>query len=188
MIISGSDAMELNEKTISMKTVFKGRVINLRTDQVTLPNGRIAGREVIEHSGGVGIVAITNHDEILLVNQWRYPFSSVLKEIPAGKLDLGENPVDCAFRELREETGAVAKEVTPLGKMLPSPGYTNEVIYLYYAKDLEMLEQQLDQDEFLLVEKVPFDEALAMVYENRITDAKTIIGILKANELRKTTT
>lgn len=172
--------MKLEEKTINQKYPFNGNVFKVRVDEAMLPNGNMASREIIEHSGGVGIVAITDKHEVLLVKQWRYPFSKVLLEIPAGKLNPNELPISCAYRELKEETGAYPNTMTYIGNMYPTPGYSNEVIHLFLATNLIMNEQELDQDEFLELVIIPLETALNMVETNEIVDAKTIIGLLQA--------
>lgn len=171
--------MNLNEKTLEEKLIYKGKIITLSCDKIELPNGKEASREVIRHSGGVGIVALSENDEVFLVNQFRYPYKSELLEIPAGKLNPGENPLECGKRELREETGATASEYTSLGRLLPSPGYTNEIIYMYLATGLSFGEMQLDDDEFLDVVKMPLKKAVEMVMSDELADAKTQIALLK---------
>lgn len=171
--------MELYEKRIERREIYNGRILKLVNDTVSLPNGNTAGREVVYHPGGVGVLAVTDASELLLVRQYRYPFEKTLLEIPAGKLDKSDSkPIDCGIRELKEETGAVAKNVTPLGKIFASPGYSNEIIYLFKATGLEFFDQHLDKDEFLNVIKMPFDTALEKVYAGEICDAKTVAAIL----------
>lgn len=171
--------MNLEEKTLEENLIYKGHIISLYCDKVELPNGRQSTREVVRHPGGVGIVALTEDNEVLFVNQFRYPYKSEVLEIPAGKLDPGENPLDCGKRELREETGASAKEYVSLGKLFPSPGYTNEIIYMYLAKELTYGEMQPDEDEFLNVSKMPLKKAVDLIMSGEISDSKTQIAILK---------
>jgi len=170
--------MELEEKTITSKRIYDGKVVHLLEDTALLPNGKICTREVIMHPGAVCIAALTDENELLMVRQFRYAFKEELLEIPVGKLEAGEDPKECGIRELREETGAVAKEFEVINKIYPSPGYSNEVIHIYFARDLSFENQQLDDDEFLKVEKIPFDKAVEMVHKGQIKDAKTIIAIL----------
>ena len=171
--------MNLVEKTLSQNYVFHGRIIHVRTDEAELPNGQLASREVVEHPGGVCVAALTDENELLFVRQFRYPYGEELLEIPAGKLSPGEDPFECGKRELKEETGAVAREYESLGKLYPSPGFCNEVIHMYFAKDLEFGEVCPDEDEFLEVVRIPLGEAVQMVLDNQITDAKTQAAVLK---------
>ncbi len=171
--------MVVNEKTISQKTVFKGRIITVHTDDVQLENGTSAYREVIEHSGGVCIVPLTEDLKVHVVRQFRYPFQKGLLEIPAGKKEYGEEPLECGIRELREEVGATADHMIPLGHMYPTPAYDTECIYIYLARGLHYGEQHLDEDEFLEVETIPLVQLKEMVMSGEIEDAKTQIAILK---------
>ncbi len=177
--------MNLTEKTLEKKTLFSGKILNLRRDTALLPNGEAAIREVIEHSGGVCVAALDQADNILLVRQFRYPYGELLLEIPAGKREAKDtDPLTCGKRELLEETGAVAKTFIDLGQLYPTPAYCNEIIYMFAAKDLTFKGQSLDQDEFLDVVKIPFGEAVEMVMTNEIKDAKTQAAILKLKLLR----
>ncbi len=175
--------MNLKEKQLKKEYMYNGRIISLRKDTIELPNGENALREVIEHPGGVGVIAYTEKKEILMVKQYRYPYGEVTLEIPAGKRDKGEDPFVTGQRELKEETGATAKTYLPLGELYPTPGYCAEIIWLYAAKDLEYSQSNPDADEFLECEKVPFDTAVKMVMNNEIKDSKTIIAILKLKNL-----
>ncbi len=167
------------EKTISSKTLYQGKIINLKLDTVQLENGATASREVVEHGGGVTVLALDNADNILFVRQFRYPYKQVLLELPAGKLEKGEDPAVCGLRELEEETGFTAKEYRPFGEVYPTPGYITEILYLFLAKDLQPSQQRLDPDEFLTVEKIPLDKAVELCLCGEIKDAKTLIAILK---------
>lgn len=169
----------LREEPLEQTYKFKGRIINLRVDQARLPNGRTASREVVEHPGGVCIAALTEQNELLFVRQFRYPYGEVLLELPAGKLDVGEDPLEAGKRELKEETGAAARDYTDLGKLYPSPGYCGEVIHMYMATGLSYGEMNPDEDEFLEVEKIPLKKAVQMVLDNEIRDAKTQAAVLK---------
>lgn len=176
--------MNLYEKTVSQDVRFSGHIINLRVDDVTLPNGKPATREVVEHPGGVCVAALTDQQELLFVRQFRYPYGEVLLELPAGKLDRGgEDPLEAGKRELREETGAVATAYRSLGKLYPSPGYCDEIIHLYMAQGLTFGDSEPDEDEFLECERIPLDRAVEMVLNNEITDAKTQVAILKVAAL-----
>ncbi len=178
--------MNLDEKTVKSETVYEGRVISLIKDTVTLPNGDTATREVVTHRGGVGVIAEDENGNILFVKQFRYPYKEVVLEIPAGKRDsLDEDPLECGKRELKEETGATAKNFYSLGSLYPTPGYCGEIIWIFAAKGLEFGNQHLDSDEFLNVEKIPLEKAVEMVLEDKIKDSKTQIAILKYNELKK---
>lgn len=175
--------MKLFEKTLKEEPIFKGRIINVHVDDVELEDGSLSKREVVDHGGGVSVVALTENDEILLVRQFRYPYKEVISEIPAGKLEKGENPYDAGMRELREETGYTTKALKSLGELLPTPAYCSEKIYLYLADELEFCGQELDEGEFLSVEKYPLDTLYEMVMNNEITDAKTSIAILKVKAI-----
>jgi ADP-ribose pyrophosphatase len=175
----GMFILNLTEKTLEENIVFEGHIITVSKDRIELPNGHESEREVVRHSGGVGIIALCDNGDVLLVNQFRYPYKSELLEIPAGKLNPGEDPLECGKRELQEETGAQATQYESLGKLLPSPGYTNEIIYLYLAKGLTFGKQQPDEDEFLDVVTMPLKEAVEMVMSGKLTDSKTQIALLK---------
>lgn len=171
--------MNLTEKTLTQDYQYKGRIINMRVDGVELPGGHTSIREVVEHPGGVCIAALTDRKELLFVRQYRYPYGEVLLELPAGKLDVGEDPLEAGKRELKEETGAAARDYTDLGKLYPSPGYCGEVIHMYMATGLSYGEMNPDEDEFLEVEKIPLKKAAQMVLDNEIRDAKTQAAVLK---------
>lgn len=175
--------MELYEKTLNQEYAFKGKIINLRVDKIELPNGSTGTREIVEHNGGIGILPIDDEGNTYVVKQWRSPYKCVVTEIPAGKRDGDEDPRLGGIRELKEEIGAEADEVTYLGKLYPSPGYCGEIIYLYLARKLKFSSQKLDEDEFLNVEKMPFSRLVDMVMNGEISDAKTIAAVLKADKL-----
>ena len=177
--------MKLFEKTLSKDYKYNGKILNMRVDEVELENGKTAIREVVEHSGGVCVAALDEENRLLMVRQFRYPYGEVLLEIPAGKREKDENPLECGKRELEEETGYAAERFTDLGKLYPTPAYVDEVIYMYYAENLTKTHQHLDEDEFLSVERVPFDDAVKMVMNGEIRDAKTQVAILKLKELIK---
>lgn len=175
--------MDLTEKTVKKNTIYTGRIINVRNDDAQLPNGMMCQREVVEHPGGVTIAALTDENELLFVRQFRYPYGEVIPELPAGKLERGEDPFESGKRELKEETGAEAEHYFDLGKFYPTPGYCGEIIYMYLAWGLTFGEQDLDEDEFLDVEKIPLEKAVEMVLSGEIRDGKTQAGVLKVNEL-----
>ena len=177
--------MNLEEKQLSYDYKFKGRIINLRVDEALLPNGSTATREVVEHNGGICVVPITENGEVLMVEQYRYPYSEVVLEIPAGKRDGNEEPLEGGKRELREETGAVAENYTFLGELYPTPGYCGEIIYMYLATGLSYGETDPDEDEFLNLKKIPLETAVEMIMSGEIKDAKTQAAILKAERLLK---
>ncbi|MBQ2754786.1 MAG: NUDIX hydrolase [Clostridia bacterium] len=172
--------MAMTEKTIKTENIFNGRVINLNIETVELPNGNTSTREIVSHSGGVGILAVDNDKNAYMVTQFRSPYKKLVLEVPAGKLNKGESHLECGIRELREETGLEAEEMKYMGYILPSPGYTNEIIHLYLATGLKQKEQCLDEDEFLTVSKIPLGKLKEMCLNNEITDAKTVALVLKA--------
>ena len=172
------------EKTIDSTRIFEGKVVRLRRDTVELENGKQTFREVIDHPGGVSILAMDEEGKIFSVRQFRYPFGRMLLELPAGKLEPGEDPADSGRRELREETGCSAGRFVPMGKLIPTCAYDTEVIHLFFASELTRGEQDLDENEFLSVERYTLDEALQMVLDGEIIDAKTQIGLLKYQALR----
>lgn len=173
------------EQTVKSTPIYDGKIIRVRTDDVQLENGNAAKREVISHPGGVCVVAVNSRDEVLLVRQFRYPFGKELIEIPAGKLEYGEDPSACGRRELEEETGYTAGTYRYLGPMYPTPAYDEEVIHLYYADQLQPTRQKLDEDEFLDVLQMPFQQAVQMVLDQQIADGKTQLALLKADALRR---
>lgn len=175
--------MNLEEKQLSYEYKFKGKIINLRVDQALLPNGAISTREVVEHNGGICVVPLTDKNEVLMVEQYRYPYSEVVLEIPAGKRDGDEEPLEGGKRELKEETGAVAENYTFLGELYPTPGYCGEIIYMYLATGLSYGETDPDEDEFLNLKKIPLETAVEMIMNGEIKDAKTQAAILKVERM-----
>lgn len=175
--------MDYVETMVKSETVYEGRIITVKNDTVSLHTGALAGREVVEHNGGVGVVPMDDDGNIYLVRQFRYPMGESLLEIPAGKLERGEDPYECAVRELSEETGFTAGEIINLGKFYPSPGYCQETLYVYLARDLHPGDIHLDENEYLDVLKYPIGELENMIMNGEIHDAKTIIGILKTKML-----
>lgn len=175
--------MNLEEKRIKSNYKFKGRIINLRVDDAEIPNGTIQEREIIEHNGGVCIVPITDNNEIITVKQFRYPYMEIITEIPAGKRDGDEAPLECGIRELKEETGCVAQEYIFLGELYPTPGYCNEVIYMYAAKGIEFSDPDPDEDEFLEIYTTPIDALIEKIMNGEIKDAKTQTALLKVKFL-----
>lgn len=174
--------MELTETPLRGEIVYDGKILRLRVDEARLPNGRVAKREVVEHNGGVCIAALTDEEELLFVRQYRYPYQQVVTELPAGKLERGEDPFEAGRRELTEETGASAAEYYHLGQLYPSPGYCGEIITLYLATGLQYGQMNPDEDEFLTVERIPLAEAAEMVMRGELPDAKTQTAVLKVLE------
>ncbi len=173
--------MDLTEKTEKITDIFDGKIIHVHVDDIILSNGKQGYREVVEHPGGVCIAALTDKNEFLFGRQFRYPFKKVLLELPAGKLEKGEDPFVTAQRELKEETGCTGKDWVFLGNMYPTPGICSEIDRLYFCRvDKESDEQTLDEDEFIETERIPVDKAVEMVMNNEIEDAKTQLLILKA--------
>jgi len=164
------------------RRIYQGRIVDLQLDDVTLPNGRSVTLEMVHHPGAAAIVAVDAGGEVTLLRQWRHAAGGYIWEVPAGTLAPGEAPEACARRELREEAGLVATDWTPLGSILTTPGFCDERIHLYLARDLSAAAQQLDHDEVLTVTRMPFAEALAMVHRGEIEDAKSIAALCRARE------
>ncbi len=175
--------MKLYEKTLRSETVFEGRIIRVRLDDVELENGEHAKREAVDHNGGVCVAALTDDDELLFVRQFRYPYKEVLLEVPAGKLEKGEDPFEAVQREQAEETGTLGRDYVFLGNFYPSPGYCGEIIRIWACRVAGETRQHLDDDEFLEVERIPLSEAEEMVMRNEIVDGKTQTAILKTAAL-----
>ncbi len=175
--------MNLTEKTIGSEKIFDGRVIRVRRDTVELPNKHTSTREVVEHPGGVAIVPIDNDGNVHMVRQYRYPLGRLCLELPAGKLEYGEDHKECGLRELGEETGMEAGKFEYLGVFCPSPGFCQELIHIYLATDLKQGKIHLDEDEFLEVEKYPLNDLIKMIHEGKIQDGKTVIGLLLAKDV-----
>ena len=168
--------MDLIEKTLSSTTIYDGKVIKVIRDQVSLPNGESAYREIVHDNGGATLLAVKD-DMVYFVRQYRYAYHDELLELPAGKLNEGEDPKSCAIRELEEETGLKATDVDLITKLYPSPGYTDEVIYVYLARDFVQGTQHLDEDEFLGVITLPLSTVKDMLDSGEIRDAKTIVAL-----------
>ncbi|MDD2574631.1 MAG: NUDIX hydrolase [Bacillota bacterium] len=175
------------EKTVESRMVYKGRIINLRLDSVSLSNGRIVLREVVEHPGAVGIVAVKENGDIVMVTQYRKAVEEVLLELPAGKLEKDEDPKECAARELEEETGYRASDMRYLMTFYTSPGFSNEVMHLFFATGLSRGEKNPDDDEVVDTVEISEKEAFDMVLSGRIRDGKTIAGILVLSHINDMT-
>ena len=168
--------MQLEEKTVKKNYIYRGKIINVRCDDAELPDGRPCRREMVEHPGGASVLCVKD-GAVALVKQFRYAYQEAIYEIPAGKLGEGEDPIVAAERELGEETGLVAEDLELLYVLYPTPGYTNEKIYIYEAVGVRPGRQHLDDGEFLNVEYVPVKRALSMIEDGTICDAKTIVAL-----------
>ena len=175
--------MELTEKTVESRVLFSGKIITVRLDQAELPNGRLAAREVVEHPGGVAVLPLFDDGTVPLVRQFRYPFGEVVTELPAGKLERGEDHRLAALRELEEEVGVTCGKLTYLGCLYLSPGFSTEVLHMYLAQELKQGACHPDDDEFLEVERIPFSQLTDQVMSGEITDAKTVALVLKVKQL-----
>lgn len=173
----------LTEKQLTSEDLFEGRILHLYRDTVELPNGSTSIREVIRHNGAVCVIPVTDDGMVIMERQYRYPIARVMLEIPAGKLEPGEDPLEGGRRELWEETGIVAGKMTKIGELLPAAAYCDERITMYLATDLRREERHLDEDEFLDVFEIPLSELVRMVMDGEIADAKTQIAVLKADKL-----
>lgn len=168
------------EKEISSEKVYEGIIVDVLIEDIELPNGRPSKREVVVHPGGVCILPLDDEGNIYLVEQYRYAACSLLLEAPAGKLEQGEDPFECAKRELKEETGFAAAKWIPLGSIYTSPGFSTEKLYVYMALDLKRGNACPDEDEFVELRKMKFSELIELINKNGISDGKTIIAALKA--------
>ncbi|MBT3739081.1 MAG: NUDIX hydrolase [Candidatus Marinimicrobia bacterium] len=175
---------DLKEDKISSTQIFSGKLIDLYLDNVRLPNGKQSTREWLNHPGAVCLVPILNNGDILLIRQFRYGPREEFIEIPAGKLDKNEEPLKCGLRELEEETGYKSNKLTFLTNIHPAIGFSNEKMWMYLAEELELSEKKLDDDEFLELLPTPLNVALEWVFSGKITDVKTIIGIMWMKELK----
>lgn len=178
-VVMEFDDIDLIEKQLEAHTLYEGKILKLRVDDVLLPDGSQAKREYVSHRGGAAILAIDKQNCVYLVRQYRYAYRQVVEEIPAGKLEEGEDAIVTAARELEEEIGRVAEHIEPLGLIYPTPGYTNEHLYIFLATGLKNTKPHLDEGEFLNVIKLPFEQALKRVVSGEIRDAKTCFALLK---------
>lgn len=168
------------ETTVAEQQIFSGKIISVAVRDVVLENGERAKREVVYHNGGAAILPIDSDNNVYLVRQFRSAFNKELLEVPAGKLEKGEDPFKAAVRELKEESGFTAKQIIPLGEYLPTVGYSTEKLSLYLARELTAGDTDFDSDEFISLVKIPFDEAYQMCMDGRIQDGKTVVALLKA--------
>lgn len=175
--------MDLTEKKLARQDIFQGRVVKLHVDTVELPGGGTSLREIVDHPGGVAILALDSENRVPVVRQYRYAFSRVMLEIPAGKREPGEPPHITARRELKEEVGAEAALWQDLGTLIPSPGCYGETLFLYLARDLTFGETDPDEDEFLECERMPFDQLYQLCMDGTVQDAKTVAAVLKVKLL-----
>ncbi len=171
--------MDFREKTVNKTYLYKGKILNVRKDDIILPDGKPAVRELVEHSGGSAILC-EKDGKILLVKQFRYPYGEVIYEIPAGKLNEGEDPAQTAIRELEEEGGIIADKVEKLFDVYPTPAYTTEIIRIYRAVGIREAKAHLDEDEFLTAVWIEKEKLKDMIAHGEIKDAKTIIALLYA--------
>lgn len=170
--------MTFEEKTLSSEYIYKGKMINLRKDNVEIVNGKTSIREIVEHNGGVGLAVLTEQGKMVLVRQFRKPLERDILEIPAGKIEKNEEPMVAAIRELKEETGYTAKNMKFIGKMYPSVGYTTELIYLYLCTELTSGETDFDESEAIEIEEYDLEELYKMSLAGKIEDGKTLAAIL----------
>jgi len=169
--------MEFREETIQTEEIYRGKIINLRIDKVRLPDGRRSTREIVEHPGGVTIIPLINDEEIILVEQFRKPSEKTLLELPAGKLEKNEEPIYTAKRELIEETGYSARNWDYLLNFYTSPGFADEILYLFLARGLEEVGIDPDDDEIIKIHRLPVDKIMEEINSGRIQDGKTILGL-----------
>ena len=175
---------DLKEDKISSTQIFSGKLIDLYLDNVRLPNGKKSTREWIDHPGAVCLIPILDNGNILLIRQFRYGPREEFIEIPAGKIDKNEDPLKCGLRELEEETGYKSNKLTFLTNIHPAIGFSNEKMWMYLAEELELSKKKLDEDEFLELLPTPLNQAIEWVFSGKITDVKTIIGIMWMKELK----
>ena len=176
---------KLKETQLSTEQIYKGTLLDVRRDEITLPNGKTSAREYIKHPGAACIIPVLPEGNIALIKQYRYPVQSEMIELPAGKLDPGEKPEVCAKRELEEEIGYSAGKLTFVCNIHPAIGFASEKMWIYLAKDLVKTVENTDHDEFLVLMPTHLDDAIKMVWDGKITDVKTIIGLLWAERLLK---
>ncbi|MDH5811179.1 MAG: NUDIX hydrolase [Candidatus Methanomethylicaceae archaeon] len=177
-------ALEAGERVVRSELAFSGKLIKVRVDEVVLPNGRVAQREIVVHRGAVAIIGLEG-DKIIMERQYRHAAGKMMWEIPAGTLEDGETPLECAKRELLEETGYVAEKMEEFIHFYVAVGYSTEIIHVFLATGLKRAEPTPEEDETIKTKMVPFDEVLRMIRDNEIEDAKTIIGVLMLRDRMK---
>ena len=167
-------------RVAGVRDVYDGRVVRLRVETLEMPSGAVTDLEIVRHGGAAAVVPVTGDGDVVLVRQYRHAVGGWLLEVPAGKLDGDEDPAACAARELAEEAGIAARELTPLGPIWTTPGFTDERIWLFLATGLEPVEQALEDDELLRVERLPLGEAVAAAVRGEIADGKSVCALLRA--------
>ena len=172
-------------KTIKSEKTYEGAIIDVVQDEITLPNGKTAKREVVQHCGAAAILPIDSNGNLIFVRQYRHPAKQMVLEIPAGTFEEGEEALLCATRELEEETGYKSDNLALITEMYTSVGFCDEKIYVYLAKDLQQGTMNLDEDEFVDVEKYTLEESLEMIFNGKIIDSKTMVAILAYSEMQK---
>jgi len=177
--------MDLKEETISSSEIFTGKIIKLRVDDVLLPDSRVSTREIVEHAGAVAIIALDEEENIIMVRQYRKPVEQVLLEIPAGTLEADEDPLACAQRELREETGLTADHWQKILSYYSAPGFCNEKLHIYLARGLHEGQDDTDEDEFVETLRLPLRDAYQMIFTGEVEDGKSIIGLQFACQNKK---
>lgn len=177
--------MDMKEIRINGEIVFDGKIFKVVRDEVICPNGNKSFREIVRHTGGAGVLCVTENEEIVLVKQFRYAYNEILYEIPAGKLEANEDPYYAALRELEEETGNKADELIHLGSIYPTCGYSSEIIHIYLAKNCKITETNYDEDEFIEIYTIPLNKVIDMISNGEIKDAKTIAAIMYYTNLKK---
>lgn len=177
--------MLYDEKTMKSEKVYEGKILNLRVDTVEMPDKKYSKREIVEHPGGVAILALTDEGRVPMVKQYRKAIEDYLLELPAGKLEYGEDPLECAKRELKEETGYVTEDIVLLGELYSSPGFLTEKIYIFLAQELKAGPQDLDEGEYLEVEEISLKHLIDMTIKCELRDSKTVTGILLAQNKLK---
>ncbi|MDW7672679.1 MAG: NUDIX hydrolase [Bacillota bacterium] len=175
----------MQEKTLKSTRLYEGKIINLRVDTVELPDKKYSKREIVEHSGAAAVVPMTMNGDVILVKQFRKPVEEIIYEIPAGRLEPKESAEKCALRELAEETGYTVGSLEKLASFYTSPGFSDEIIHVYLARDLTEGDARPDEDEYLEVVRLPLEEALEMISRGDIKDSKTMIGLLMAARARQ---